>query len=45
MTVFWIICVLLLLVTLLVAVLPLWRNNGKNNRVLGDAANLAIFCD
>ena len=45
MTLFWIICTLLLAVALLFVVLPLWRSTGKNNRVQRDAINLEIFRD
>ena len=45
MTLFWIICALLLVIALLFVVLPLWRSTGKNNQVLRDAANLEIFRD
>ncbi len=45
MTLFWIICALLLAVALLFVVLPLWRSTGKSNQVLRDAVNLEIFRD
>lgn len=45
MTLFWIICAVLLIVALLFVVLPLWRKTGKNNDVLRDAANLEILRD
>ncbi|MBI5435692.1 MAG: c-type cytochrome biogenesis protein CcmI [Nitrosomonadales bacterium] len=45
MTLFWIICALLLATALLFVVLPLWRGTGKGNRVQHDAANLEIFRD
>src|SRR3990172_684190 len=51
MTLFWIICAVLLLVALPFLVLPLWRGAGKNdtgsndNEVLRDAANLEILRD
>ncbi|MDE2117661.1 MAG: c-type cytochrome biogenesis protein CcmI [Betaproteobacteria bacterium] len=45
MTLFWIICALLLAVALLFVVLPLWRGMGKDNQVQRDAANLEIFRD
>ncbi|TAJ78704.1 MAG: c-type cytochrome biogenesis protein CcmI [Gallionellaceae bacterium] len=45
MTIFWIICALLILVALLFVVLPLWRSTHKSNAVLRDAANLEIFRD
>lgn len=45
MTLFWIICALLLAVALLFVVLPLWRGKGKGNQVQRDAANLEIFRD
>ncbi len=45
MTLFWIICALLLAVALLFVVLPLWRGTGKGNQVQHDAANLEIFRD
>lgn len=45
MTIFWIICALLILVALLFVVLPLWRSTQKSNAVLRDAANLEIFRD
>lgn len=43
MTLFWIICILLLAVALLFVVPPLWRNSGKANQVQRDAINLEIF--
>ena len=45
MTIFWIICALLILLALLFAVLPLWRSTLKDNAVLRDRANLEIFRD
>jgi cytochrome c-type biogenesis protein CcmH len=45
MTIFWMICALLLVVALLFVVLPLWRSAAKDNHVLRDAANLEIFRD
>lgn len=45
MTLFWIVCAVLLLVALLFVALPLWRASAKNNDVLRDAANLEILRD
>jgi len=45
MTIFWIICALLMVVALLFVVLPLWRRNASSNTVLRNAANLEIFRD
>ncbi|MDP1645148.1 MAG: c-type cytochrome biogenesis protein CcmI, partial [Thiobacillus sp.] len=51
MTLFWIICAVLLLLALPFVVLPLWRGAGKDNagsnddEVLRDAANLEILRD
>lgn len=45
MTVFWTLCVVLLMVALLFIVLPLWRNTGNDNDVLRDKANLEILRD
>lgn len=49
MTLFWIICAVLLIVALPFVVLPLWRNSGNNaggdNEVQRDAANLEILRD
>lgn len=45
MTLFWIICAVLLIVALLFVVLPLWRKTGGDNDVLRDAANLEILRD
>jgi len=51
MTLFWIVCAVLLLVALPFLVLPLWRGAGKNDtgnnddEVLRDAANLEILRD
>lgn len=45
MTLFWIVCAVLLIVALLFVVLPLWRASAKNNDVLRDAANLEILRD
>lgn len=51
MTLFWIVCAMLLLVALPFVVLPLWRGAGNDNidnggdEVLRDAANLEILRD
>jgi cytochrome c-type biogenesis protein CcmH len=45
MTIFLIICALLVLVALLFVVLPLWRHSTSSNAVLRNAANLEIFRD
>jgi cytochrome c-type biogenesis protein CcmH len=47
MTLFWIICAVLLMAALLFVVLPLWRNVGGNtaSEVRRDAANLEILRD
>ncbi|HXU93727.1 MAG TPA: c-type cytochrome biogenesis protein CcmI [Gallionella sp.] len=45
MTLFWIVCAVLLIVALLFVVLPLWRASANNNDVLRDAANLEILRD
>ncbi len=45
MTIFWIICALLIVVALLFVVLPLWRRSSSGNAVLRNAANLEIFRD
>ena len=45
MTIFLIICALMLSVALLFVVLPLWRSTGKGNQVQRDAINLEIFRD
>ncbi|BBI99642.1 c-type cytochrome biogenesis protein CcmI [Ferrigenium kumadai] len=45
MTLFWIVCAVLLIVALLFVVLPLWRATANNNDVLRDAANLEILRD
>ena len=45
MTMFWILCVALLVIAVLFVVLPLWRSTVKSNHVLPDAANLEIFRD
>jgi cytochrome c-type biogenesis protein CcmH len=45
MTLFWIICALLLTAALLFVVLPLWFSRAKDDQVLRDAANLEIFRD
>jgi cytochrome c-type biogenesis protein CcmH len=50
MTLFWIICAVLLIVALPFVVLPLWRNTGSNNpgndsEIQRDAANLEILRD
>ena len=45
MTLFWIICAVLLVVALLFVVLPLWRKTGSDNTVLRDMANLEILRD
>ncbi len=42
---FWVFCVLVLILALLFVVLPLWRNSTRNNEVLRDAANLEILRD
>jgi len=45
MTLFWIICALLLVVALAFMVLPLVRGAAKNRDVVRDAANLEIYRD
>lgn len=45
MTIFWIICALLLIVAMLFLMVPLWRSTSKSNDVLRDAANLEILRD
>lgn len=45
MTLFWILCAVLLVVALLFVVWPLWRKMARNNDVLRDAANLEILRD
>ncbi|HCI14690.1 MAG: c-type cytochrome biogenesis protein CcmI [Gallionellales bacterium GWA2_60_142] len=45
MTLFWIVCAVLLVIALLFLVLPLWRATANNNDVLRDAANLEILRD
>lgn len=45
MTLFWIVCAVLLLIALLFLVLPLWRASANDNDVLRDAANLEILRD
>lgn len=45
MTLFWIVCAVLLVIALLFVVLPLWRATANNNDVLRDAANLEILRD
>lgn len=45
MTLFWIVCAVLLIVALPFVVLPLWRASANNNDVLRDAANLEILRD
>ncbi|MDP2143862.1 MAG: c-type cytochrome biogenesis protein CcmI [Gallionella sp.] len=45
MTIFWIVCAVLLVIALLFVVLPLWRATSNNNDVLRDAANLEILRD
>src|SRR3989338_3988227 len=49
MTLFWIICAVLLIVALPFVVLPLWRSGGNNagndNAIQRDAANLEILRD
>lgn len=45
MTLFWIVCAVLLLIALLFLVLPLWRAPANNNDVLRDTANLEILRD
>ncbi len=45
MTIFWIICALLIVLALLFVVLPLWRRSASSNTVLRNAANLEIFRD
>ncbi|OFZ68268.1 MAG: c-type cytochrome biogenesis protein CcmI [Betaproteobacteria bacterium RBG_16_56_24] len=45
MTLFWILCAVLLLVAMLFVALPLWRKTSPGNDVLRDAANLGILRD
>jgi cytochrome c-type biogenesis protein CcmH len=45
MTLFWILCAVLLIVALAFVVWPLWRSSAKSNDVLRDAANLEILRD
>lgn len=45
MTVFWIICAVLLLIAIPFIALPLWRGTVKSNTVARDAANLEILRD
>lgn len=45
MTLFWIICAVILLVAILFVAIPLWRGTSKNNSVVRDAANLEILRD
>ncbi|MCK9200259.1 MAG: c-type cytochrome biogenesis protein CcmI [Gallionella sp.] len=45
MTLFWIVCAVLLVIALLFLVLPLWRATANDNDVLRDAANLEILRD
>jgi cytochrome c-type biogenesis protein CcmH len=45
MTLFWIICAVLLVVAILFVAVPLWRGTSKNNSVERDAANLEILRD
>ena len=45
MTLFWILCAVLLIVALPFVVWPLWRKTATNNDVLRDAANLEILRD
>lgn len=45
MTLFWIVCAVLMLIALLFLVLPLWRVKANDNDVLRDAANLEILRD
>lgn len=45
MTIFWILCALLILVALLFIMVPLWRNRSGGNAVQRNAANLEILRD
>lgn len=45
MTLFWIICAVLLIVAVPFVVWPLWRKTAQSNDVLRDAANLEILRD
>jgi len=45
MTVFWIICAVLLLIAIPFIAFPLWRGTVKSNTVARDAANLEILRD
>ncbi|MBI5891664.1 MAG: c-type cytochrome biogenesis protein CcmI [Nitrosomonadales bacterium] len=45
MTLFWIICAVLLVIAILFVAIPLWRGTSKNNSVERNAANLEILRD
>jgi cytochrome c-type biogenesis protein CcmH len=45
MTLFWIICAVILIIAILSVALPLWRGTSKDNSVVRDAANLEILRD
>ncbi len=45
MTLFWIICAILLIIAILFVAIPLWRGTSKNNSVEREAANLEILRD
>ena len=45
MTLFWIICAVLLLIAILFIAIPLWRGTVRSNAVARDAANLEILRD
>jgi cytochrome c-type biogenesis protein CcmH len=45
MTLFWILCAVLLVIAMPFVVWPLWRKSVKSNDVLRDAANLEILRD
>ena len=45
MTLFWIICALLLVVAALFIALPLWRSKVNDKQVLPEVANLGVFRD
>ena len=45
MTLFWILCAVILLAAMLFIALPLWRSVASNNDILRDAANLGILRD